>query len=73
MRTAHKGSALDGEVIPAIINAVNTQPALLEALDAIVFDFNEYGVPETESEDEYGEDSAIGRAIAAIAAAKGEN
>ena len=30
--TAHKGSAIDGEVIPAIVNAVNSAPALLEAL-----------------------------------------
>ena len=33
--TAHKGVALDGEVIPAIITAVNSHAALLEALEYI--------------------------------------
>ena len=32
MSTAHKGAAMDNEVIPAIVNAVNSHAALLEAL-----------------------------------------
>ena len=33
--TAHKGNAMDNEVIPAIVNAVNSHTALLEALESL--------------------------------------